>query len=318
VVNGAVILGGAVLDVSLLGGFEPSTGTAFTIIANDSDDAVNGTFAGLGEGAAFQSGGAWFTISYAGGDGNDVVLTALAAPPTPGVTIIGTNEADTVDATQTVPGQPLPTEVADQIFGLGGKDSLSGLGGDDMIRGAGGNDTVSGNDGNDGLSGGSGADTIPGGAGDDTIAGGRGSDRLFGDAGNDTIHGGKDSDVLDGGDGDDILDGGKGSNKLTGGEGADSFLFNFPNAFNRVTDYGSEDIFLLAKSGFKGIGPAGTLEAKRFHVGSEAETRKQKILYDEDKGIVLFAEKGSATANPVKFAKIGKDLDIDHTDFLVI
>ena len=118
--------------------------------------------------------------------------------------------------------------------------------------------------------------------------------------------------------GDDVLDGGSGNNTLTGGEGADSFKFAFPNAFSRVTDYGSEDIFLLAKSGFKGIGPTGVLKAKYFHIGSEAETKKQKILYDEDKGLLLYAKKGSKTADPVKFAKIGKDLDIDHTDFLVI
>ena len=139
--------------MSLLGGFDPSVGTAFTIIANDGGDAVAGTFAGLAEGATFQSGAALFSISYAGGDGNDVVLTAVEAPPGHGVTIIGTDGADTVNATETVPGQPLPTEFADQIFGVGGNDTLSGLGGDDTIRGAGGRDTVFGDDGNDDASG---------------------------------------------------------------------------------------------------------------------------------------------------------------------
>ena len=47
-------------------------------------------------------------------------------------------------------------------------------------------------------------------------------------------------------------------------------------------------------------------------------TKQQKILYDEDKGLLLYAGSGSSTAGPVKFAKIGKNLDIDHTDFMVI
>lgn len=319
VVNGSVILAGAVLEVSLLGKFVPSVGTTFTIIDNDGSDAVAGTFAGLAEGATFQAGAATFSITYAGGDGNDVVLTAQAAPPPPaGVIIIGTNGADIVNATQTVPGQPLPTEFADQIFGLGGKDLLHGLGGDDMIRGAGGRDKLYGGDGNDDLRGGGGNDIVYGGNGDDSIAGGRGHDRLFGDDGDDTIRGGKGNDVLDGGAGDDVLDGGRGSNTLTGGEGADSFLFAFPGAFNRVTDFGDGDGFLLAKSGFKGIGGVGQLQAKHFHIGSKAENKKQKILYNEDKGLLLYAKNGSKTSDPVKFAKIGKNLDIDHTDFMVI
>ena len=40
-------------------------------------DAVSGTFAGLAEGASFAHGSSSYSISYVGGDGNDVVLTAL-------------------------------------------------------------------------------------------------------------------------------------------------------------------------------------------------------------------------------------------------
>jgi len=318
VVNGTVFLGGAGLGVSLLGGFNPAVGAAFTIIANDGSDAVSGTFAGLAEGATFQSGGAWYTISYAGGDGNDVVLTAKAAPVGTGVTIIGTDGPDTVDATVTVPGQPLPTAYADSIFGVDGNDTLSGLGGDDSIRGAAGQDTVYGGDGSDTLRGGGGRDSLHGDAGDDTVAGGRGKDGLYGGDGNDTLRGGEGNDWLEGGAGDDVLNGGTGRNTLTGGEGADSFKFGSPSGFSRVTDFGVDDLIQLAKSGFKGIGSAGVLKAKHFHVGGEAETKAQKILYDDGKGTLLYAAKGSATADPVKFANIGKNLDIDHTDFLVV
>ena len=57
----------------------PVAGNAFTIIANDGADAVVGTFAGLAEGATIILNGVTLVISYVGGTGNDVVLTAQAA-----------------------------------------------------------------------------------------------------------------------------------------------------------------------------------------------------------------------------------------------
>ena len=76
-VTGTVALGGT-LDVAL--GFVPLNGSTFTIIANDGSDAVVGgtTFSGLPEGATFVAGNVTFRISYAGGTGNDVVLTAVS------------------------------------------------------------------------------------------------------------------------------------------------------------------------------------------------------------------------------------------------
>jgi len=58
-----------------------AAGDSFTIIANDGSDAVTGTFTGLAEGAA-PAGWTGWSISYRGGDGNDVVLARAggAAP----------------------------------------------------------------------------------------------------------------------------------------------------------------------------------------------------------------------------------------------
>lgn len=78
------------LRVLPLNNFTPSQGQQYTIISNDGEDAVEGAFAGLAEGASVEvNGTAWFTISYVGGDGNDVVLTAI-----PGVGDAG-NETQT-------------------------------------------------------------------------------------------------------------------------------------------------------------------------------------------------------------------------------
>src|SRR5262249_1928863 len=82
----------AVLDLSL--GFNATGNPLFTIINNTGTAQVAGTFAGLPQGASlvvmFSGQPHTFTISYTGGDGNDVVLThatnriwsGAAAPPT--------------------------------------------------------------------------------------------------------------------------------------------------------------------------------------------------------------------------------------------
>ncbi len=84
-VTGTVDLGGATLSLAQFNGFNPTAGQKFVIINNDSNDAVVGTFAGLGEGATispFLVSGMNATITYAGGDmGNDVVLTAVLPSP---------------------------------------------------------------------------------------------------------------------------------------------------------------------------------------------------------------------------------------------
>ncbi len=79
-VNGTVTLAGA-LDVSLLNGFAPSAGDSFQILSNDGGDAIVGTFIGLPEGAVFVHSGTYLQISYVGGTGNDVVLTAISPAP---------------------------------------------------------------------------------------------------------------------------------------------------------------------------------------------------------------------------------------------
>ncbi len=66
----------AELNVTL--GFTPTVGNSFTIINNDGGDAVTGSFAGLPEGTVFYVLSTAFSISYAGGTGNDVVLTVVA------------------------------------------------------------------------------------------------------------------------------------------------------------------------------------------------------------------------------------------------
>jgi fibronectin-binding autotransporter adhesin len=72
-VNGSVTLGGQLRLGQAVSG---QAGNRLVIIANDGSDPVIGTFAGLPEGAVLVSSNnaTAFTISYVGGDGNDVEL----------------------------------------------------------------------------------------------------------------------------------------------------------------------------------------------------------------------------------------------------
>lgn len=84
-VTGTVDLGGATLSIVKLASYTPADATPFIIIDNDGTaDAVTGTFSGLAEGATTTVDDVEYTVSYVGGDGNDVVLsaTAVAAPAT--------------------------------------------------------------------------------------------------------------------------------------------------------------------------------------------------------------------------------------------
>jgi autotransporter-associated beta strand protein len=82
---GVVSLANVTLDASL--NFASAVDDQFRIIRKDGFQPVFGEFNGLPEGANFYIGGEQFTITYAGGDGNDVVLTRLPTPPKPALTI---------------------------------------------------------------------------------------------------------------------------------------------------------------------------------------------------------------------------------------
>jgi hypothetical protein len=83
VTSGPVTLGGN-LTLSLVNGYLPKGGESFKIIDNQGATPVNGTFSGLVEGATVTVSGVAFQISYRGGDGNDVVVTAVAKAPNTG------------------------------------------------------------------------------------------------------------------------------------------------------------------------------------------------------------------------------------------
>ncbi len=124
-------LGGAALVGSLINGFDPSSTVAqsFVIVANNGTDPITGAFAGLVEGAKFLINNRFFTVSYHGGDGNDVTLRSG------GALINGTAGADVIDTTHAPPSQHKATAFDDLINGAAGNDTLDGGPGADTMRG---------------------------------------------------------------------------------------------------------------------------------------------------------------------------------------
>jgi hypothetical protein len=77
-VVGAVNLTG--VDLLLSGAYTPVGGETFTIVNNDGNDPIIGTFNGLPEGATASINGIPFRITYTGNTGNDVVLIGNQPP----------------------------------------------------------------------------------------------------------------------------------------------------------------------------------------------------------------------------------------------
>ncbi|WP_178119528.1 Ig-like domain-containing protein [Pseudomonas sp. SCB32] len=95
-VNGAVDVTGATLAATH--GYVPDSGDSYNVIVNDGADAVTGSFSGLGEGAVLTAGGDGtpLTVSYLGGTGNDITLTA----PINAAPVLGNLGGDSVTFTQ--------------------------------------------------------------------------------------------------------------------------------------------------------------------------------------------------------------------------
>jgi hypothetical protein len=87
-IAGRLQLGG-ILDVQFLNGYHPAPGQSFTIIDLTGAGPANGTFAGMPEGSNFVVDGVPMQVSYLGGTGNDVVLTASPVPEPAGVLAAG-------------------------------------------------------------------------------------------------------------------------------------------------------------------------------------------------------------------------------------
>jgi len=82
-ITGAVDISGASMSVNH--SYTGSDGDSYTVILNDSTDAITGAFSGAAEGSVVTANGnsSSLTVSYLGGTGNDASLTFVAVPGAP-------------------------------------------------------------------------------------------------------------------------------------------------------------------------------------------------------------------------------------------
>lgn len=87
--HGGVLLGNSTLVVTAPLGAVPTNGQRYFILDKTSVGPVDGTFAGLPEGAHFFAAGFIFQITYTGGDGNDIAITRRAGSLLTGLELVG-------------------------------------------------------------------------------------------------------------------------------------------------------------------------------------------------------------------------------------
>jgi Ca2+-binding RTX toxin-like protein len=179
---------------------------------------------------------------------------------------------------------------------------------------------VSATDGNDVINGTNKSDKIAGLAGNDSLTGLGGNDNLDGGAGNDNLNGGLGKDKLTGGAGNDNLNGGLGKDKLTGGTGKDSFQFDSKTqGVDIITDFASApDTIRLKASGFGSGLTKGVLAQTRLVLGSAAEDKGDRIIYDSSTGALFFDEDGKGGSPQIQFATLqNKPTIVRAADFVL-
>lgn len=241
----------------------------------------------------------------------------------------------------------------DLLSGDAGNDDISGGAGNDVLDGGDGRDILDGGSDRDLMRGGDGDDLyFVDRAGDRVIEGrGQGVDRvvssidyrlgaqiedlrldkagrgtgndlgnqILGSTGNDWLWGGSGRDDLRGSEGADRLSGGVGQDFLGGGEGPDRFVFDVaPGRANAdtIADFGSgDDLIVLLRSEFRGIGPAGELSDGAFHVGGQAADRGDRIVLDGN--ALWFDADGSGRGNAVLVATLLGGPALSADDILI-
>ena len=77
IASGVTIESGAQFDFNVVGNQHLTVGTVFSAISNTATTAISGTFANLADGSIVTIGVNNLQVSYSGGDGNDLTLTAV-------------------------------------------------------------------------------------------------------------------------------------------------------------------------------------------------------------------------------------------------
>ena len=261
---------------------------------------------------------------------------SLAIANVSGVTINGTSGNNTINATTTVAGQPLPTNEEDTIHGGAGKDTINALGGNDLIDGGAGADTMFGGTGNDTYVVDNSGDVV-------NETGGNGSDlvqssitfslsdatQAIGAIENLTLTGiakingtgNALANEIIGNSGNNILNGLGGADTLTGGQGSDKFVFtalahSTPSASDIITDFvtGSD---IIDFSTIDANTSKGGNQAFAFG-GQNANVVANSVTWVESSGnTIVQADANGDTTADLQIVLLGTNLHLHATDFIL-
>lgn len=147
---------------------------------------------------------------------------------------------------------------------------------------------------------------------DSSVKGTNAADVLSGKAARDAVYGYAGDDTINGKDGHDLL---------YGGSGRDAFVFNTKPSGGRnldvIADFNPKDDTIRLDDAIYTKLSRGFLHSWSFITGSKAMDANDRIIYEKKTGALLYDADGSGPSAAVQFAKIGANLPVTASDFLV-
>ncbi|MEQ8700304.1 MAG: calcium-binding protein [Bauldia litoralis] len=266
-------------------------------------------------------------VIEAGGQGTDTVASSVSFTLGANVEYLGLSGTANISGTGNGLANILVGNSGNNaLFGGDGADGIDGMGGADDMRGGTGDDTYFVDNAGDGV-------TEFAGQGTDTVASSiaftlganvenlvlTGSAKINGTGNNlaNTLVGNAGKNTLNGGGAADTISGGLGKDKLLGKGGKDMFVFADalgPANADKLKDFKhKKDKILLDQDIFAAVGTK--VGKKEFVEGKKAGDKNDHIIRDGKK--LFYDADGKGGAKQVLFAKIDKEVDLDHKDFMV-
>jgi serralysin len=135
-----------------------------------------------------------------------------------------------------------------------------------------------------------------------------------------TITGSNTGDSIAGSTVGDVIDGGLGSDDLQGNAGADTFVFALKTrGVDHIADFMRKegDKIGLAGISFPTLKP-GVLKKKAFEIGDEADSKKDRIIYDKKDGTLRYDDDGSGKHKAVIIGILDDAATLKAGDIFVI
>jgi Ca2+-binding RTX toxin-like protein len=118
----------------------------------------------------------------------------------------------------------------------------------------------------------------------------------------------------------DVIDGGLGSDNLQGNAGGDTFVFSLKSrGVDHIADFLRKegDKIGLDGASFPKLKP-GVFNKKAFEIGEKADSRKDRIIYDKEDGILRYDDDGSGKHKAKIIAVLDDAASLKAGDILVI